>query len=342
MAGLGLALPLAGPAQSWASPTGSTLNGQATPSATESGNDVGIQIRYTDQDGGAITSPGNVKSTDSAAAAAPPCWYAPTYTPAQMKASMDQVWSEDSPSEDWKAKSRMKYQTKPGEAGEKDPKAFHMDETGKGYWWTGVPNPDDLADPASLNCTDDPNTPYWVRNGDTPPVPAGRAINPTILAKLAAAHLHIPDTKVSMNPATKSTVNLPTWVWFAKDSIHPVSATATLDAPGITMAATATATPTKVVIDPGTDQATVYPDSGGCPANPDGTIGTAYQPGDAKKTPPCGVTYLHASTSGPYSLRASITWKITTTVAGLDLPDGTFAANPASVPVQEIQTVTSG
>lgn len=79
-----------------------------------------------------------------------------------------------------------------------------------------------------------------------------------------------------------------------------------------------------------------------CEINADGSIGEPYAQGRANDNPPCGVTYLRASGSdGPYSLRATVTWKITwtsTTGEGGDLPDGTFGATQ-DVTVQEIQAV---
>jgi enoyl reductase len=59
--------------------------------------------------------------------------------------------------------------------------------------------------------------------------------------------------------------------------------------------------------------------------------------------PPCGVTYLRSNeTTGPYPLKATVTWKISWTGTGqakpVALPDGTFGT-PQNVTVQEIQAV---
>ena len=63
--------------------------------------------------------------------------------------------------------------------------------------------------------------------------------------------------------------------------------------------------------------------------------------GDAGKTPPCGITYLRASSGQPYELKASITWAISWEGSGGargDLPDGTFETTQ-DMTVQEIQAV---
>ncbi|MBV9026307.1 MAG: hypothetical protein JO362_21515 [Streptomycetaceae bacterium] len=93
---------------------------------------------------------------------------------------------------------------------------------------------------------------------------------------------------------------------------------------------------------PGTPDATGYPASGTCPINSDGSIGTPYQPADGNNIPPCGLTYLHATTGGsPYPLKVTLTWKISWTGSGGasgNLPDGTFGRT-TPMTVQEIQTV---
>jgi hypothetical protein len=70
---------------------------------------------------------------------------------------------------------------------------------------------------------------------------------------------------------------------------------------------------------------------------------TPYTKGKEKEEgPPCGVTYLRAtSNSGPYELKASMTWKISW--EGSDgtrdgLPDGTFETTE-DVDVQEVQAI---
>ncbi|MGW7419744.1 hypothetical protein ACWGJB_06690 [Streptomyces sp. NPDC054813] len=59
--------------------------------------------------------------------------------------------------------------------------------------------------------------------------------------------------------------------------------------------------------------------------------------GDAGKTPPFGIRYLHSSGGSVFRLRATITWT-GTGGAGGDLPDGTFGTTE-DVTIQEIQAV---
>ena len=66
-----------------------------------------------------------------------------------------------------------------------------------------------------------------------------------------------------------------------------------------------------------------------------------YEPGDADRTPPCGITYLKATNGTPYHLKASITWQITwegTGGAKGNLPNGTFDTTQ-DMNVQEIQAI---
>jgi enoyl reductase len=123
-------------------------------------------------------------------------------------------------------------------------------------------------------------------------------------------------------------------------AFHAVSVRAYVGVLGIE--ATATATPAGLHIDPGTQDATLHPASGDCPVDARGTIGTPYAKGDSGD-PPCGVTYLRSTRdSGPYRLKATVTWKISWTGTGRPtpaaLPDGTFGA-PQDIDVREIQTV---
>ncbi len=198
-----------------------------------------------------------------------------------------------------------------------------------------MPNPDRMSDPAATSC-DAPT--FWVDKGK--PAPVANAITPQILAQLAYGKVRVPGTTVTLNPAGRQTVNLNTWAWLDKATFKPVSVTASVPALGIF--ATTTATPTALHLEPGTQDANVYPASGACPINANGSIGTPYKTADGNNIPPCGVTYLHATTGGaPYSLRATITWRIRWTGSGGtggNLPDGTFGTT-VPVTVQEVQSV---
>jgi hypothetical protein len=106
-----------------------------------------------------------------------------------------------------------------------------------------------------------------------------------------------------------------------------------------------TAKPVALHLEPGTEDAETLPASGDCEINDDGSIGSPYRKGDAGKTPPCGITYLRASSGEPYQLKASVTWEISWEgsggAGGGDLPNGTFASNQ-DMAVQEVQSVNRG
>ncbi|WP_443042606.1 hypothetical protein [Streptomyces sp. NBC_00344] len=265
----------------------------------------------------------------------PPCWYAPKYTPAQLKAYLEPIWGAESTGYEWDAKQRKHYAD--GDAKDGDYKDFNKAKTGKGYWWDSYVDDTRIGEPGALAC-DKP--PFWVDKGDPPPADVPQAITPEILSQLAYAEIRVPDTKVTLAPGGATKVNLPTWAWLDKGDFKPVSVTASV--PVLNISATTTATPVSLKIEPGTADAELYPASGECAINGDGSIGTPYANGDADKTPPCGLTYLRASgNNGPYKLKATITWKINWTGtggAGGTLPTGTFGTTQ-DVTVDEIQAV---
>ena len=284
-----------------------------------------------------VTTSGNAKSSSGTLSAEnsdwtpPPCWYEPFFSAKNFKTYMQSLWSmahSVGGSSASLAAVQNRYQNG------QPYKDFNVAEDGKGMWWIGVQNPQMTHDPRSLQC----NQPwFWVPDNTTPNVPL--AVTPQVLAEYAYGQVHLPATTVRMNPAGKQTVNLPTWVWTDKGTFKPVSVTAKL--PGTGLWATTTAKPVSLHIDPGTQDATVYPESGDCPINADGSIGTPYN-GQANATPPCGLTYLHSTTAtGPFPFKATLTWQVSWSGSGNTggtLPDGTFGtATP--VTVQEIQTV---
>lgn len=266
----------------------------------------------------------------------PPCWYAPKYTPAQLKAELEPIWEAESTGYEWDAAQRKHYVDGPEKGG--DYKDFNKAKTGKGYWWDSYVNDARIGEPGALAC-DKP--PFWVDKGDAPPADIPEAITPEMLSKLAYAEIRVPDTKVTLAPSGTTKVNLPTWAWLDGADFKPVSVTASV--PILNIQATTTATPVSLKIEPGTADAQLYPASGECAINGDGSIGTPYVKGDADKTPPCGLTYLRASgNNGPYKLKATITWKINWTGTGhptpTALPTGTFGTTQ-DVTVDEIQAV---
>lgn len=298
-------------------------NGNANDDGTLSST-VGA-IVYDRSNNGSGDAVGPVTSTTSWSP--PACWYAPKYTPAQLKAYLEPIWEAESTGYEWDAAQRDRY------VNGHPYKDFNKDKAGEGYWWDSYVNEDF---PTGWDTCDEPI--FWVDKGDSPPADIENAVTPKILAELAYNEIRVPSTKVTLAPAKATKVNLPTWAWLDDAEFKPVSVTASI--PVLNISATTTAEPVSLKIDPGTSDAETYPASGVCEIK-NGSIGEQYTKGKSDETPPCGVKYLRSSGSGSYSLKATITWKISWTGtggAGGDLPDGTFGATQ-DVVVQEIQAV---
>ncbi|MFI1098588.1 hypothetical protein [Streptomyces sp. NPDC020917] len=262
----------------------------------------------------------------------PPCWVAPIATPEEMKTEQEAIWAEGSPGYEWVSAQRDYY------VNGKPHKDFEIANTDKGMWWDGQVNPNRLADPASLSCFKERAD--WVLKGDTPP--AGPVVTPQVLAESAYDRIRIPDKVVTLSPDAlhTQTVNLNIWAWLDSADIPSVSVTARLNSLGIW--ATTTATPVGLHLDAGTPNADLFPSSGNCPLNKDGSIGAKYQAADGNTVqPPCGLTYRKSSGQGKYTLTATITWKVSWVGSGGtggDLENGVFDL-PQDVTVQEIQAV---
>ncbi|MEV0254391.1 hypothetical protein AB0H82_08980 [Streptomyces sp. NPDC050732] len=260
----------------------------------------------------------------------PACYYAPAYSPDQLKKKLEPIWAVDSTGPEWDLSQRNRY------VNGKPYKDFNKKKAGKGYWWDSfIPDGRESA-PGAFDC----DKPYfWVDEGDPPPADIPEAVTPELLARLAYAEIRVPDTEVDLAPEEATKVNLPTWAWLDKAEFKPVSVTASV--PVLKIHATATAEPVSLKIDPGTPDAETYPASGVCEIV-DGKIGVPYAKGKSKETPPCGVKYLRSSGDGSYPLKATVTWKIHWTGTGVDgerqLPDGEFGAEQ-DVVVQEIQSI---
>ncbi|MFI6687582.1 hypothetical protein [Streptomyces sp. NPDC050485] len=260
----------------------------------------------------------------------PACWYEPTYSPKEMEAMVTQ----------WRAfkffgigdfiAGAYDRQYKTGDPAKGGYKNYNLDQEGRGMFWAAVVNPNRKDDPAAQKCD---RFPFWVENGKTPDVPL--AVNAKILGEYASDSIALPSTVVSMAPSGTSTVNLPTWIWAPGNKFTEKKVTASLAG----ISSTATAKPVALHIDPGTSDATVFPASGDCPINADGSIGEPFAAGKAGQTPPCGVTYQRP---GAYSFKASITWKVSWSASngeGGALPDSIFTTPPQNVTVQEIQSI---
>ncbi|MFE1584630.1 hypothetical protein ACFW6Q_02915 [Streptomyces sp. NPDC058737] len=260
----------------------------------------------------------------------PACYYAPKYTPEQLKKVKEPIWEAGSTGYQWDAEQRDKY------VNGHPYKDFNKEKAGEGYWWDSYVTPGREGDPGALDCEEDA---FWVDTGDDPPADIPQAITPEVLAQLAYAEIRVPTTEVELRPQEATKVNLPTWAWLDGTDFKPVSVTASVPLLGVE--ATTTAEPVSVKIDPGTADAQTYPASGVCEAA-DGRIGEPYEKGKADETPPCGVKYLRSSGDGSYQLKATVTWKIHWTGTGVageqGLPDGNFGGEQ-DVVVQEIQAI---
>ncbi|MDO0926313.1 hypothetical protein QQY24_13095 [Streptomyces sp. TG1A-8] len=298
------------------------------------------RIKVTQQSGPTGGRQGTVSPTD-VNWKPPPCWYEPVFSPAQLKDFAENDGDGDVGLRDgWYGTRLWTDHFKDGKdatsifTSPSTVKGYKDYNLGKnGYFWRGVAPDVTAIDDTSL-CS---RLMFWVDAGEVPDVP--NAPTPKTLAEYAYDRIKVPSTEIEVRPQTRSTVNLPAWVWLDKGRFKEVRVRAELPDTGLW--AETTAEPVALHLDPGTPDAVTQPPSGDCTINSDGSIGTPYTRGDADRTPPCGITYLRASNGGPYRLRASLTWRISwkgSDGSGGDLPDGTFPAT-RDMAVQEIQSV---
>ncbi|MFI6658981.1 hypothetical protein ACIBL8_26030 [Streptomyces sp. NPDC050523] len=271
----------------------------------------------------------------------PACWYEPVASPQQLKGAVERLKKNPNadlvpvtPTLSWGEQLMVDHYEK-GKAENGSGAGFKDYNLGKdGMFWRGVINKNRANDVESYDCE---RTLFW-QNAKTLPEDK-HAPTPDVLAAYAYDKINVPQTRIELKPAIKSTVNAPTWVWLDKAKFNEVTVRAELPEAGVW--AETTAKPVALHVDPGTSDSGTSPSSGDCAINADGSIGTPYTKGDAYKSPPCGVTYLRASGAQPYQLKASITWQISWEGSGGakgDLPDGTFETTKAMA-VQEIQAV---
>ncbi|MGK5691639.1 hypothetical protein ACSNOJ_01795 [Streptomyces sp. URMC 128] len=326
------------------------VSGQATPPGAQGGADgkgglsasvSNIQLTYP-SGGGGDGKEGNLGTVDPNWKP-PACWYEPAFTPEQLKHFVDTDSGGDvGIHESWWGKGLWTDHYRDGKPADNFDMHAPTNSTAEGYknynlgkdgyFWRGVaPNPNDSE---SWDCG---RIMFWVDAGKVPDDP--NTPTPKTLAEYAYNKVKVPETKVDLKPETKSTVNLPTWVWLDKGTFKDVKVRAEL--PNTGLWAETTAKPVALHLEPGTDDAETFPASGDCEINDDGSIGTPYTKGDADKTPPCGIRYLRATNGTPYELSASVTWQITwegSDGSGGDLPDGTFETTQ-DMNVQEIQSI---
>lgn len=261
----------------------------------------------------------------------PACWYEPAFSPKEIKGDVEALEKMTGLFNIGPLfASLLKARYKDGEY-----KNYNLDKQGKGMFWAATINPNRKDEPEANACD---KLPFWVDENAIPDEPL--AISPKVLGEYAYDELPVPDTKITMSPDGKQTVNLDTWIWLKKATFKPISVTASL--PDTGLSATTTATPVALTLDPGTEEARLHPDSGICPIGKDGSIGIPYAEHRARQTPPCGITYLRSTPANePRTLKATLTWKISWTSTngeGGDLPDGTFGT-ATDIPVQEVQSI---
>ncbi|MFF8399475.1 hypothetical protein [Streptomyces sp. NPDC016172] len=300
-----------------------------------------IQVTYPSGGGGGGEE-GNLGTVDPNWKP-PACWYEPAFSPEQLKKFVDSDGGGDvGIHESWFGKGLWTDHYRDGKPADNfdlhaptnsSAEGYKDYNLGKdGYFWRGVaPDPDD---PDTWDCG---RIMFWVDAGEVPDDP--NAPTPKTLAEYAYNKVKVPETEVELKPEAKSTVNLPTWVWLDEGTFKDVKARAAL--PNTGLWAETTAKPVALHLDPGTEDAEVFPASGDCEINDDGSIGSPYTKGSADKTPPCGIRYLRATDGAPYQLSASVTWQITwegSDGTGGDLPDGTFETTQ-DMNVQEIQSI---
>lgn len=166
----------------------------------------------------------------------------------------------------------------------------------------------------------------WVPQGALPPPPD---IPPLTLALYAFKHLSLPQMNLRLNPRTRSIVTLPT---FVKTQMNTETlpggqpyrwVTATIPATGLTVTVWALAG--NLSITAGTAAATVYQ-----PCRAMGSAASSQQMAHTGANAPidCGVTYRQPSSSGPFTLTGTITWRAYWAATGSQTP----TANRQPVP----------
>jgi hypothetical protein len=252
----------------------------------------------------------------------PACWYEPKYSPAELESHL----------------AKDDYGT--GSAGHEEGRKYnkvHFHEGDKGVWYELMG--DSSSDPVGYGkCALHKDTYLWIGPADPAP-PNAPVIDPQILAGLAYNRTTLPAPPVMLSPeADHQVVNLATYATFAR-RLDRVWVTAGLHYLGVDVAATTVATPEKLRLDAGTE----YADPQSCTYDLS-KKGNGYAV-DTKNAG-CNITYRKSSGDGHYTLRASITWKVTWTASADPdgpvqqpaLPDGLSTVEQA-VTVKEIQTV---
>lgn len=257
---------------------------------------------------------------------APPCWYEPFYSPDELEAHYKAEY--DAAAKDGAGTVTNYYNF---EMSEKNAVKYHRGDDGK--WWGLVQN--EFLGSGQVGDCGFSQSFLWV--GPATPSPPGATITAKMLSDVAYGATKLPSHEVTLSPAAASQkVNLATYVKF-DDPVEPVWVTAQLQA--LNIAATVVAVPSALHVDAGTANAS--PQSCDYPFV---QVGAAYQVDSSGAG--CNITYRKATTgSGPYTLKAQITWEVTWTPTATPQPgqgehmnDG-YSPSEQDVVVQEIQAV---
>lgn len=354
------AIPAAAP-PALADPTGCMSTGQSGGGASAPGIDAG-SITIADEivvvSGTTCTGGGNVAA--SLPWSPPPCWWAPLYTPDQLKslaasyAAADPLLDNYYQTDGGKTAEPAGYQSTDGP----DYWDWNVDATPAGMWWGMVVNGAMLDTQTGfgdvLNCiaSEATNTDgmdwSWTVNGTPDDINGDPVITDELLAEYAAETMNLPTTSFYSSPAagTNLTVNLPTWLWMNGADYTPQTLSLCWEPTGNQYCSTVVATAQSFQIK------TTAPDgdytifNGGCvpTTEADGTwIGTPFNDGNQGDSPPCGITYTHSSAgiAGGFGLSFTVNWSIAWNGGGppnWPVPDP-LTTDTVNYPVQEIQNI---
>lgn len=168
---------------------------------------------------------------------------------------------------------------------------------GDGYWYTQIDNM-----PADGSC----GLPVlaWVPTGAAPPLPR---VPPVDLADYAYDHMRLPPPALTVNPAARSYVSLPTYVWAGLGGATTRTVTATLGAESASVTALAGRLYLSLAI-----AGTAY-----SPCPPTGSRSpVGHPPADSGPgtKPDCGVVFAAASPAT--TIGARLSWAVTSNYGG--------------------------
>lgn len=272
----------------------------------------------------------------------PVCWYEPWMTPEEFEQGVEELDGHA-----WRATNIYSPQsvftdiyrddTDPWGDTPQTYENYNLDAEDSGIWWRGVINPN--REDEFRYAIDCPEPIFWGDPVDVPDVP--ETLTDEMLAEYAYDEIALPETEIQLNPDGEQLVNLATWIWLDEADFAPRTVRAELPRNGLW--AETTAEPVSLTLDPGTEDAVLFPRSGECAIGEDGRIGEPYRAGRAEEDPPCGVRYERATHQvGSFTLTASLTWEVSWTGSQTDgrqeLPSGVFETTHEVV-VEESQAI---